>query len=103
MRQLGWPTLLCHRLEVDGNGRVVNYELRQKDGKRQAVKAFHQLNFRVIAAGDSYNDTAMLSQADAGILFRPPDNVIEEFPQFPVTRTYQELRDEFERASDVPR
>lgn len=103
MRQLGWPTLLCHGLEIDGDGRVVNYRLRQKDGKRQAVKAFHQLNFRVIAAGDSYNDTTMLSEADAGILFRPPDNVIEEFPQFPVTRSYEELREEFQRAMELPR
>ena len=98
MRQLGWPTLFCHRLEIGEGGRVTNYHLRQKDGKRQAVKAFHQLNFRVIAAGDSYNDTTMLSEADAGILFQPPDNVIEEFPQFPVTRTYDELRSEFQRA-----
>jgi phosphoserine/homoserine phosphotransferase len=98
MRQLGWPTLLCHRLETSEGGRVSNYHLRQKDGKRQAVRAFHQLNFRVIAAGDSYNDTTMLSEADAGILFRPPDNVIEEFPQFPVARDYDELRSEFQRA-----
>jgi phosphoserine/homoserine phosphotransferase len=98
MRQLGWPTLLCHRLETSDGGRVSNYHLRQKDGKRQAVRAFHQLNFRVIAAGDSYNDTTMLSEADAGILFRPPDNVIEEFPQFPVARDYDELRSEFQRA-----
>jgi phosphoserine/homoserine phosphotransferase len=98
MRQLGWPTLLCHRLEIGEGGRVADYHLRQKDGKRQAVRAFQQLNFRVVAAGDSYNDTTMLSEADAGILFRPPDNVIEEFPQFPVTHTYDELRDEFQRA-----
>ena len=98
MRQLGWPTLFCHRLEIGEGGRVSSYRLRQKDGKRQAVKAFHQLNFRVIAAGDSYNDTTMLSEADAGILFRPPDNVIEEFPQFPVARSYDELRSEFQRA-----
>jgi len=100
MRQLGWPTLLCHRLEIGEGGRVADYHLRQKDGKRQAVRAFHQLNFRVIAAGDSYNDTTMLSEADAGILFRPPDNVIEEFPQFPVTRTYDELREAFQRAAE---
>jgi phosphoserine/homoserine phosphotransferase len=98
MRQLGWPTLLCHRLEIGEGGRVTNYHLRQKDGKRQAVRAFHQLNFRVIAAGDSYNDTTMLSEADAGILFRPPDNVIEEFPQFPVARSYDELSSEYQRA-----
>jgi phosphoserine/homoserine phosphotransferase len=100
MRQLGWPTLLCHRLEIGEGGRVSNYRLRQKDGKRQAVKAFHQLNFRIVAAGDSYNDTTMLSEADAGILFRPPDNVVEEFPQFPVAHTYDELRTEFERAME---
>jgi len=98
MRQLGWPTLFCHRLETSEGGRVSNYHLRQKDGKRQAVRAFHQLNFRVIAAGDSYNDTTMLSEADAGILFRPPENVVEEFPQFPVARSYDELRSEFQRA-----
>jgi phosphoserine/homoserine phosphotransferase len=98
MRQLGWPTLFCNRLEIGEGGRVSNYRLRQKDGKRQAVRAFQQLNFRVIAAGDSYNDTTMLSEADAGILFRPPDNVIEEFPQFPVARSYHELRSEFQRA-----
>jgi phosphoserine/homoserine phosphotransferase len=98
MRQLGWPTLFCHRLEVVDD-RVVNYVLRQTDGKRAAVRAFHALNFRVIAAGDSYNDTAMLAEAEAGILFRPPRNVIEEFPQFPVARTFEELREAFRAAS----
>jgi len=95
MRQLGWPTLFCHQLEVDAEGRIVNYKLRQKDQKRQAVKAFKSLKFRVIAAGDSYNDTAMLAEADAGILFRPPENVVKEFPQYPVTQTYDELRAAF--------
>jgi phosphoserine/homoserine phosphotransferase len=98
MRQLGWPTLFCHRLEVVDD-RVVNYVLRQADGKRAAVRAFHALNFRVIAAGDSYNDTAMLAEAEAGILFRPPRNVIDEFPQFPVARTFEELREAFRKAS----
>lgn len=98
MRQLGWPTLLCNQLEIGAGGRVTSYRLRQPDGKRQAVKAFHQLRFRVVAAGDSYNDTTMLAEADAGILFRPPDNVVQEFPQFPVTRTYGELRSAFENA-----
>jgi len=98
MRQLGWPTLFCHRLEVDGDGRVVNYHLRQQDQKRKAVSAFKGLNFRVVAAGDSYNDTAMLAEADAGILFCPPDNVIREFPQFPVTRSYPELEQEIDKA-----
>jgi phosphoserine/homoserine phosphotransferase len=98
MRQLGWPTLFCHRLEVVDD-RVVNYVLRQADGKRQAVRAFHALDFRVIAAGDSYNDTAMLAEAETGILFRPPQNVIDEFPQFPVARTFEELREQFRKAS----
>jgi phosphoserine/homoserine phosphotransferase len=92
MRQLGWPTLFCNRLVVGADGRILDYRMRQPDPKRQAVRALHGLNFRVVAAGDSYNDTAMLAEADAGILFRPPDNVVREFPQFPVTRDYDELR-----------
>lgn len=100
MRQLGWPTLFCHRLEVDANERIVDYQLRQADSKRQAVKAFRALNFRVIASGDSYNDTSMLGEADAGILFCPPKNVVEEFPQYPVARSYAELKAEFAKASD---
>ncbi|WP_431685918.1 bifunctional phosphoserine phosphatase/homoserine phosphotransferase ThrH [Hahella sp. NBU794] len=99
MEKLGWPTLLCHRLEVDERGRVTNYVLRQKDPKRMSVQAFHGLNYRVIAAGDSYNDTTMLAEADAGILFNAPDNVITEFPQFPAVFTYGELRAEFIKAS----
>lgn len=91
MRQLDWPTLFCHRLEVNPQGRIVDYRLRLADHKRKAVEAFQALNFRTVAAGDSYNDTAMLGAADSGILFCPPQNVIDEFPQFPVTRTYQEL------------
>lgn len=99
MRQLGFPTLLCHRLEVDENGRVVDYKIRQKDPKRASIKAFHSLNYRCIAAGDSYNDTTMLSEAEAGILFNAPDNVIAEFPQFPAVRGYDNLRREFLNAS----
>ena len=95
MRQLGWPTLFCHQLEIDADGRVANYRLRQPDQKRRSVQALQSLNFRVIAAGDSYNDTSMLAEADAGILFRPPQNVIDEFPQFPVTRDYDELKSQF--------
>lgn len=91
MAQLGMPTLFCHRLEVDATGFVRNYHLRMPDQKRAAVNAFRALNFRVIAAGDSYNDTAMLGAAHAGILFRPPASVAAEFPQFPVTRDYAEL------------
>jgi phosphoserine/homoserine phosphotransferase len=94
MKQLGWPTLFCHRLEIEDD-RIANYVLRQQDQKRQAVKAFHGLNFKVIAAGDSYNDTSMLGEADAGILFSPPQNVIDEFPQFPVTNNYDELKQAF--------
>jgi len=92
MKHLGWPTLFCHCLEADGNGLLVNYHLRMPDQKRESVKAFKALNFRTIAAGDSYNDTAMLSEAHAGILFCPPDNVVREFPQFPVTRDYEALK-----------
>jgi len=95
MRQLGYPTLFCHKLVIDDAGRVADYRLRMPDQKRRAVEAFQGLNFQVIAAGDSYNDTSMLGAADAGILFRPPDNVIAEFPQFPVTRSYEELREAF--------
>ena len=99
MRQLGYPTLLCHRLSIDSDGMIDNYMLRQKDAKRESVKAFHTLNYHVIAAGDSYNDTGMLTEADAGILFSPPQNVIDEFPQFPVTNTYDELREEIIKKS----
>ena len=96
MRQLGHPTLFCHRLGIDAEGRIVDYHLRMADQKRHAVEALKRLRFRVLAAGDSYNDTAMLAAADVGILFRPPDNVIAEFPQFPVTRSYVELQRAFE-------
>ena len=103
MAQIGRPTLFCHRIETDDSGRVVAYHIRLEDQKRKAVEAFRQLNFQVIAAGDSYNDTAMLTEANAGILFRPPDNVIEDFPQFPVTRSFEELRAEFAKAGGIDR
>ena len=99
MRQLGDPTLFCHDLEIDAAGRVTGYQLRQPDSKRRAVQALRGLQFTTIAAGDSYNDTAMLAEADAGILYRPPENVVREFPQFPVARDYDELRAAFERAA----
>ena len=99
MRQLGEPTLFCHDLEIDAAGRVTGYQLRQPDSKRRAVEALRGLRFTTIAAGDSYNDTAMLAEADAGILYRPPENVVREFPQFPVARDYAELRAAFERAA----
>lgn len=94
MRQLGWPTIMCHKLETNDEGRITNYLLRQPDQKRMAVKSLHALNFKVVAAGDSYNDTGMLSEADKGILFDAPANVIREFPQFPVTTNYEELKNE---------
>ncbi|RPH92249.1 MAG: bifunctional phosphoserine phosphatase/homoserine phosphotransferase ThrH [Calditrichaeota bacterium] len=92
MKQLNWPTLLCHSLKSDESGRVIDYLLRQKEGKRRCVEAMHLLNFQVIAVGDSYNDTAMLTAADVGILFRPPQHVAVEFPQFAVTTDYEELK-----------
>src|SRR5262245_24917185 len=95
MRKLGFPTLFCNALEVDGGGRITGYRLRIADGKRRAVEALRAINFRTVAAGDSYNDTTMLAAADAGILFRPPANVVADFPQFPVTTTYDELRRAF--------
>lgn len=98
MKQLGFPCLFCHSLEMDDQGSIVNYKLRLKDQKTKAVKALQELNFQVIAAGDSYNDTGMLQQANRGILFKPPQNVIQEFPQFPVTQNYQELQQAFENA-----
>lgn len=92
MVQLGRPTLFCHRLELAESGKVTGYKLRQKDPKRASVKALKSLNYRVLAAGDSYNDTTMLSEADAGFLFKAPDNVIAEFPQYPSITNYDDLR-----------
>ncbi|MSR12253.1 MAG: bifunctional phosphoserine phosphatase/homoserine phosphotransferase ThrH [Gammaproteobacteria bacterium] len=100
MRQLDFPALFCHRLITNPEGRIVDYKLRQKDPKRQSVKALHSLNFRIIAAGDSYNDTTMLEEADAGILFRAPANVTAEFPQYPAATSYAELKAEFCKASE---
>ena len=97
MKQLDWPTLLCHRLEVDDDRRVANYVLRQKDPKRNAVKALKKLNFIVYAAGDSYNDTTMLEEADAGFLFRAPENVVQEFPQYPLITEYDDLLKHFDK------
>jgi phosphoserine/homoserine phosphotransferase len=99
MCQLGYPTLFCHDLLVDPDGRVRDYRLRMRDQKRESVKAFRSLQFHTIAVGDSYNDTTMLAEAHAGILFRPPANVIAEFPQFPVAQNYDELRAEIGKAS----
>jgi phosphoserine/homoserine phosphotransferase len=100
MKQLGYPTLLCHKLEIDDQGNVANYRLRQANPKRQAIVGFKSMYYRTIAAGDSYNDTTMLAEADAGILFHAPDNVIREFPQFPAVQTFSDLKREFIRASN---
>ena len=100
MRQLGFPTLLCHKLITDETDRVVSYQLRQKDPKRQSVIALKSLYYRVVAAGDSYNDTTMLAEAHAGILFHAPENVIREVPQFPAVHTFDDLKREFIKASN---
>jgi len=100
MKPLGYPTLLCHKLECDESGTVVNCHLRQSNPKRQSIVALKSLYYRTIAAGDSYNDTTMLAVADAGILFHAPQNVIDEFPQFPAVQTYDDLKREFIRASN---
>ncbi|MFZ0256798.1 MAG: bifunctional phosphoserine phosphatase/homoserine phosphotransferase ThrH [Gammaproteobacteria bacterium] len=99
MRRLGWPTLFCNHLDVGEGGKIISYRLRQTDQKRQAVKALRALNFRTIAAGDSYNDTNMMAEADAGIFFRPPSDIAQKFPQYPITQTYEEMREAFCRAS----
>jgi len=91
MKQLDYPTLFCHQLVIDSKGSIVDFRLRQKDQKTKAVKALQGLNFKVISAGDSYNDIGMLKQADAGILFCPPESVIKEFPIFPVAQNYHEF------------
>ena len=95
MAQLNNPTLFCHDLIIDKMGRVKDFQLRIPDAKTKAVKALQGINLKVIAVGDSYNDTGMLKQAEAGILFRAPDNVVKEFPQFPVTHTYEEFKKTF--------
>jgi len=91
MKQLDWPTIFCHDLEINEEGSVINYRLRQPDQKRKAVASFRGLNYHVIAAGDSYNDTTMLGEADKGFLFRSPDNVKNEFPQFKSAEEYVDL------------
>lgn len=101
MRQLGFPTLFCNSLELDETDRITNYHLRLPDQKRQSVAALKRLQFRVVAAGDSYNDTSMLIEADAGIFFRPPEAIAKQFPQFPVTHTYAELKEQFVRAGEL--
>lgn len=101
MRKLEWPTLMCHQLVIDDAGRIADYTLRQDNQKEHAVRAFRALNFNTIAAGDSYNDTTMLAAADAGILFKPPQNVIDEFGQYPVVDSHPELQAAIEKAIET--
>ncbi len=103
MAQLGHPTLFCNSLVVASDGRVVDYRLRLRDGKRKAVMGLKLLNFEVVAVGDSYNDTSMLREADVGILFRPPENVAREFPEFLIAHTYDELKEAVARAEQQVR
>ena len=93
MKKLGWPTLFCHSLTIDAGGMIASYDLRQQRAKEKTTLAMKSLNYQIIAMGDSYNDIAMLKAADRGILFRPPENVIREFPEFPVTHDYDSLKE----------
>ena len=101
MKQLGFPTLFCNQLEIDGAGRIADYHMRMQNQKKHSVAAFKSLNFFTMAAGDAYNDTAMLGEADAGFFFRPPDHLPKEFPQFPVTQTYGELQERFAEVGNL--
>lgn len=96
MKQLDYPTLFCHSLEVDNENRIIGYKLRQKDPKRQVVKALQSLHYEVIAFGDSYNDVSMLQQAEKAFLFKPPQNVIDDFPEFAVANDYIEMKNQLE-------
>lgn len=101
MKQLGFPTLFCNQLEIDGAGRIADYHMRMQNQKKHSVAAFKSLNFFTMAAGDAYNDTAMLGEADAGFFFRPPDHLPKEFPQFHVTQTYGELQERFAKVGNL--
>lgn len=101
MRQLGFPMLLCNQLQIDGKGKIVAHHMRMQNQKKHSVAAFKALNFFTMAAGDAYNDTAMLGEADVGFFFRPPDHLPKEFPQFPVTQTYAELQVRFSQAGNL--
>ncbi|MBY0248017.1 MAG: bifunctional phosphoserine phosphatase/homoserine phosphotransferase ThrH [Nitrospiraceae bacterium] len=101
MKQLGFPTLFCNQLEIDAAGRIANYHMRMQNQKKHSVAAFKSLSFFTMAAGDAYNDTAMLGEADAGFFFRPPDHLPKEFPQFPVTHTYGELQERLGKAGNL--
>jgi phosphoserine/homoserine phosphotransferase len=101
MEKLGLPTIFCNTLLVDADGNVTGYKLRQKDGKRIAVQGFHSMGLQVFAAGDSYNDTGMLQEADAGFFFCPPESILAQFPHIPVTRNYTELGAAFQKHFSV--
>lgn len=101
MRQLGYPTLFCNQLEINGSGKILAHHMRMQNQKKHSVAAFKALNFFTMAAGDAYNDTAMLGEADAGFFFRPPDHLPKEFPNFPVTQTYNELQERFAKAGNL--
>lgn len=96
MKKLNWPTLFCHSLTVDADGMIASYDLRQQRAKEKTTLALKGLNYQIIAMGDSYNDIAMLKAADKGLLFRPPENVVREFPEFPVTHDYGRLKKEIQ-------
>lgn len=98
LAKLDYPTMLCHRLEIDDQQRISGYRLRQVDPKRASVKAFRTLNYKIVAAGDSYNDISMLQESDYGVLYCPPDNVVADYPQFEVAHDYQALQAAFESA-----
>jgi len=100
LEKLGQPTLFCNTLSVAADGSISGYNLRQKDGKRKVAAALQNLNYKVIAIGDSYNDITMLQTAEKAILFRPPDNVKAEFPQFPIAMNYQEMKREIQNIID---
>ncbi|MFP4059195.1 MAG: bifunctional phosphoserine phosphatase/homoserine phosphotransferase ThrH [Bacteroidales bacterium] len=97
MKQLNRPTLFCHSLTTDENKNIIDYKLRQKDPKRKVVQALRSLKYKVVAFGDSYNDVTMLEESDKGILFCPPQNVIDDYPEFDITRTYEELKEILEK------
>jgi len=101
MKQLRFPTLFCNQLEIDAAGRIADYHMRMQNQKKHSVAAFKSLNFFTMAAGDAYNDTAMLGEADAGFFFRPPDHLPKEFPQYPVTQTYGELQERLAKAGNL--
>ena len=102
MEQLQFPTIFCHSLGIDADGLITDYFLRQKDQKRQAVSALKNLGFRVLAGGDSYNDVSMLQEADAGFFFCPPESIVQEYPHFPVAKTYQEFQKHLGQAGGFP-